>query len=32
VNTLHVSPFGTDKTPMMAHASNPGGGDRETLL
>jgi len=24
VNTLHVSPFGTDKTPMMAHASRQG--------
>ena len=24
MNTLHVSPFGTDKTPMMAHASSQG--------
>jgi ABC-type lipoprotein export system ATPase subunit len=24
VNTLRVSPFGTDKTPMMAHASSQG--------
>ena len=24
VNTLRVSPFGADKTPMMAHASSQG--------